>query len=281
MDNWQIWQFVLAAARHGSMSEAGRQMGVDATTISRRIKRLEKQTGRQLFNRQGVRLKPTMFCLSLLPELENAANAMARLNRQSGTTKTRFVRAVRISSLAMITDHLLAPNLPKLLDDRKIRVELISESRNIILSRREADIAVRLAKPAAGAGRTIKVGDVKYCTYVRDGVDPDSVLWATYTDEMAHLPETKWTRGQGDAKSGVHLATNAHTLFEMVAAGTAKALLPQFLADHEPKLVAIERKPVLSRQAWIVTHPEDKGAAHIEKTIEWIVGIFANAGTRP
>ena len=275
MKNWDLWQSVLIAARSGSVGAAAAQLNINPTTLSRKIKRLEATINQVLFHRQGVTLKPTELCLSLLPQLEQAASRLNELESQFIQINRHLPRRVRISTIPFITNQVLAPRLDDLLIGHNLQVELMSQTGNIHLTRREADIAIRLAKPDQPAIHVEKIATIHYHPVAKRGIDPDSILWATLGPEYAHLPEAKWTLDQRSAKTGVHHATQTETLLQMVKSGTAKAMLPDMMTTAEPDLVRIDHQASLYRHAWLLKHSADKGIGYVEHTTDWIKRSFA------
>ena len=76
MIEWDLWHVLLAVSRHGTYSSAARALRMDPTTISRKLKALERQLGYKLFVRVGDRLHPTSQCEDLLPNIKTAAEAL-------------------------------------------------------------------------------------------------------------------------------------------------------------------------------------------------------------
>ena len=276
MKNWDLWQAVLIAARAGSVGAAAAQLNINPTTLSRKIKRLEATINQVLFHRQGVTLKPTGLCLSLLPQLEQAASRLNDIESRFIETNRHLPRRVRISTLPFITNQVLAPRLDNLLTGHNLQAELMVQTHNIHLTRREADLAIRLAKPDQSAINAEKIATIHYHPVAKAGIDPDTLLWATLGPEHAHLPEAKWTLNQPQAKTGIHQATQTETLLQMVKSGAAKAMLPDLLTAGENDLVCINDHASLSRHAWLLKHRADNGIGYIDHTISWIKRSFAD-----
>ena len=76
MQNWDSWLTVLSVVETGTLSGAAAQLRIDATTIGRRLSRLETKLGRRLLVRRGGRLEPTAICRALLPRVEEAAQQL-------------------------------------------------------------------------------------------------------------------------------------------------------------------------------------------------------------
>ena len=101
---------------------------------------------------------------------------------------------VRVTSVPLLVNRVLVPALPPLLaGHRQLRVELIAEPRDLSLTRREADIALRLARPRREL-RAIarRIGRLDYAVYGPPARLPESLPWITYEDAMADLPQWRW-----------------------------------------------------------------------------------------
>src|SRR5262245_43224333 len=165
MENWEGWHTLLTVVETGTLSGAAAQLRIDATTIGRRISRLEAKLGRRLLVRRGGRLEPTATCRSLLPRLEEAAQQIEfahSLAAGEGARASR--RPVRITSVAFLCDHLLAPQIQMLAAGRQ-PIELLAEDKNFNLARNEADLALRLGSPQGARAGARQVGWVRYAVY--------------------------------------------------------------------------------------------------------------------
>ncbi|MCC7272390.1 MAG: LysR family transcriptional regulator, partial [Alphaproteobacteria bacterium] len=171
MADWDGWRAVLLMARQGTLASAAAALGVDPTTAARRLRRLEEAVGLRLFERQGTRLRPTAACLGLLPRIETAETELLAAERSFGPGAPGPARTLRLTAVAFMVDHLLAPALPELLAGRRLRVELQADNRNLSLARREADLAVRLGRPDPPQASAQRLGDVPYAVYAAVGRD--------------------------------------------------------------------------------------------------------------
>ena len=110
---------------------------------------------------------------------------------------------MRLTSVPIIINRLLAPTLPQLLDGNPhLQLELIADQNDYSLTRREADMAIRLARPRYG-GHKVKtrlIGELHYFAYRAVGADDiASNRWIAYDDTSAHLPQARWIEAQAGA----------------------------------------------------------------------------------
>jgi DNA-binding transcriptional LysR family regulator len=206
------------------------------------------------------------------------------LERGIGDADQAVAGMVRLTAVPILINRLLVPALPELSDKYpSLRLELIAEPRNLSLTRREADIAVRLARPEAGAALTRRMGYLDYATYGPTGQASDGLPWITYEEGLSHLPQARFvTKAIRDgAMSGPLAVSDAESLLHAIHAGIGKAVLPCLIADRDPRLCKLSgRTPVLSREIWLLTHRELSGDPIIKAVIAWLEGTMATARLR-
>jgi DNA-binding transcriptional LysR family regulator len=136
----------------------------------------------------------------------------------------------------------LVPAIGKLLDRHPtLQVELIPESRDLSLSRREADLAIRLARPSTGGAnvKARRIGTLLYSVYAARSYSVKAAArlpWITYDDTLAHLPQAKWIAkaASGSVDNIYRLRVHdAETAMESVLAGLGKTLLPTLIGERE------------------------------------------------
>src|SRR4029453_2958441 len=179
---------------------------------------------------------------------------------------------------------LVVPALPELQARHSgLQLDLVADSRNASLTRREADVALRLARPEAGRSVLARrLGQLDYAVYgARDG-SPSQLPWITYEEGSAHLPQARWIEMASRGEAMAPLSVNdAEALFQAVSAGLGKSLLPCFVADGATGLRRPGgAKPVLSREVWLLTHAELRRQARIVAVVDWL-GDLVKRRLRP
>ena len=146
--NWQFLKTVLAVSRNKSLAAAGRKLNVNETTIARHIAQFEQQLGAQLFERTGSSLHPTTAGQKVITTAEQIELQTQTLENAVSGTDQKVAGKVRLTTVPVILNHLLIPALPKLTYQHpQLCLELIADSRDLSLINRQADIALRLARP--------------------------------------------------------------------------------------------------------------------------------------
>ncbi len=160
--NWELYRSFLAVLTEGSLSGAGRALGLSQPTLGRQIAALEAALDVALFTRSPGGLLPTEAALALKPHAEAMAAAAAAMVRALGPDDGGG-GVVRITASEVVGGAVLPPILTELREAHpNLRIELVLSNRQDDLLRREADIAVRMARPTQGAlfGRRIGAAEV-------------------------------------------------------------------------------------------------------------------------
>jgi DNA-binding transcriptional LysR family regulator len=182
-------------------------------------------------------------------------------------------------------NRILVPALPDLLRRHpQLRIELIAEPRDMSLTKREADIALRLARPAKEARAVARrVGHLDYAVYGPRGTPAETLPWITYEDAMADLPQWRWMADQARQDGAVRAtlaANDAEAILRGVEAGLGKSLLPMAVADREPGLVRLDSGPAaLTRELWLMVHPDLRHLTRIGAVMDWLVAVARRTAT--
>ncbi|MDO8410343.1 MAG: LysR family transcriptional regulator [Phenylobacterium sp.] len=161
--DWDLFQSLHAVLEAGSLSAAARARGVTQPTIGRHIEALEHRLGAPLFLRSPRGFTPTDLALALRPKLEDMAAAAGAALREVAGAADQAGGAVRITASELVGCEVLPPILAAFhAAHPAIEVELTVSNHQANLSRRDADIAVRMARPTQNTlvGRRIGTLDI-------------------------------------------------------------------------------------------------------------------------
>lgn len=275
--NWNDLRVVLAVARGETLSAAARRLGVDQTTVTRRLAAVERTVGTPLFLRMERRLRPTAAGTMAIAHAERVEAEVNRLAAQLSGADRAPEGNVRLTAVPVVVNRLLLPRLAAFRRHYpKLSLELIAEPRNLQLAKRDADIAVRLARPAGGTALCRKLGDLAYSVYGPAGTG-DDLPWLGYDDDHADLPQARWL-ARGTRSGNIALRANdAETLFQAVAAGLGRTLLPDLAVPDGGGLTRLSDGPVLHREAWLLVHPESRHLPRISVVVDWLAELFGDA----
>jgi DNA-binding transcriptional LysR family regulator len=270
---WDDLRVFVALARAGSLSAAARELRVSHATVGRRLAALEVALGRTLFDRRAdgyVLTAEGAGVLELAADMEERAQGiLRRAGQEAGLTGT-----VRLTAPEPVAERFLIPRLAPLHRRHPgIALEVVSDPRSLSLAKREADLAVRIARPQEGELVTRRLASLAYGVYAAP--DGDTSGWVGLDDSLAHLPEAQWLARHA---AGARLVLRANTLTGQLAAaraGFGKALLPRWFADKEGGLIALPPPaPPPVREAWLVVHPDLKDVPRVRAVIDAVVAAF-------
>ena len=277
--DWTDLRYVLALARSGAHSAASRRLGVNETTIYRRLTRIESRLGSRLFQRIEGSLLPTDLGHRVIAHAERMELEAEAVIEAANSVNTAAGGTVRLTSVPILINRLLLPELKELRSAHPdLRVELIAETRNLSLTKRDADLALRLARPNKEQ-RVIarRIAWLQYAVYGPSDMDESALPWITYDDSMLELPHAAWLhqtlRAEGSMPGLV--VNDAELALHAIKAGLGKSLLPAAIGEKEPGLSRLsDENSVLERELWLLALPELKHLTRIKATIAWLEKVI-------
>lgn len=268
--NWDDLRFFLEVARAGTASAASRRLGVDYTTVARRIRSLEESLGALLFDKS----RSTGFTLTVDGQhLVRHADAMeasmeAAMAEVSGTGSA-LSGHVRIGCTEAFGSYFVIPQMTAFQDRYpNISIDVLPVPHFISLSRREADIAITLERPARGPYICSKLCDYRLKLYATPEylaqhppiITPNDLSahrFINYVNELAFSAQLLYLDELVPNAKSMLRSTSALAQYHGVLQGRALAILPCFIADADPRLIAVlDEHVVITRQFWL-SYSED------------------------
>jgi DNA-binding transcriptional LysR family regulator len=284
---WSDFEFFLAVARGGSHAAAARALHVDPTTVGRRLTVLQEALGTQLFERRVGGLRLTEAGSQLVPRAERMEAEAFGAERELRGADARLTGEVRVTAPDGIVVHVLLPRLHEL---RRVHpgleIEVRAEMRTADLARREADIAVRLARPKEPSLVARRAGTMRFALYASHDYLAARGTPRKVADLAAHdfiafdigvaLPQIQWLQKQVPNARYVLRLNNTTTVTAACAAGHGITLLPTFVAADDPRLTALlPRITGPTRELWVVTHQAVRRNARVTVMTEWLGRVLA------
>jgi DNA-binding transcriptional LysR family regulator len=277
--NWNDLIYVLAVARSKTLAGAARRLDVNERTVSRRIAQVEAQLKSRLFDRSAGRLLPTEMGELAIESAERVEIESQELEHRIAGADLRPAGLVRMTAVPILINRLLIPSIGSLIQRHpELELELVAEPRNLSLGMREADIALRMARPTDEARIVARrLGRIDYAIYAAAGESSKLLPWINYEEGMRDLPQARWMaeRTATDPASQATLAVNdTEAILAALRAGLGKSLLPVFIGDSDAGLVRVDDCVSLSREVWLMVHPDLRHLARIRAAIDWLDEIF-------
>ncbi|HEX7702439.1 MAG TPA: LysR family transcriptional regulator [Kofleriaceae bacterium] len=283
---WDDVRVLLAVFRAKNLHDAGAQLDIDASTVSRRLANFENKVGAALFTRTRDGLRPTTTAERLRPHAERMETEAAALMHVVRAGETQTSGVVRVATTEALSGLLVIEGL---LDLQRVHpdlvIELLGGNRPVDLARGDADIAVRLAALKQPSLRvrcvaTMGVGLFAAPSYLRArgaiktpaSLRGHDVLLPT--GELSRLPEARWLT----ALAHIRVTFRSNSMPALVAAAVAGhgiVPLPLGWGDNE---AGLERVLVLAtipnRKVWLVMHEAASLRPDVRIVSSHIVSIF-------
>lgn len=284
MLDWNDLRYVLAVGRHRGLARAAETLAVNHSTVFRRLNAIEAQLGVKLFERLQGEYQPTDAGARVLAAAERVEAEALSLDRELAGGDAKLAGELRVTSSETLAFSALTLEIARFRDLHPgIRVELVVDNRQVDLSRREADVALRATRPRRGDLYGRKLADIEWAVYGAPGYVAEGGAPARVADLAAHD-----VIGWGAGTTGIGTATwlagvvperaigyrSSSLINQLVAArsGIGLAVLPRYLAEPDPGLIRV-LPPIaeLDRELWLITHSALKGTARVRAFMD-IVG---------
>jgi DNA-binding transcriptional LysR family regulator len=253
--DWDNFRFLLAVAKSGTLSAAAKELKVEHTTVSRRLKRFEAALGRPLFvvDRSGYRL--TAFGEEIARRAA-AMNDQARSLPDGSRVGERFVGPIRLTTARTLASGYL---LPRLLEFSKahpgIELTVLTDARILSLGRRDADIAIRLGRPEDSDLVGSHVADIEYAYFCSPDIAERVLTGGPFAfvdyDFGNGGREAGWIAKHHPGASFTLRSNNQLLQADAVRGGVGVGLLPKYLAADLFRLPWQPAPP--KREIWLMT----------------------------
>jgi len=280
MFDWEDLRYFVAFSQDESLAKAARQLKVDHATVARRIASLEQALELKLVDR-----RPRAYVLTA--EGQQVAELGRRMEGESFAVQRISVAGrevvageVVISAPPSMAVSVIAPNLGKLREQHPaVRIRLIAETHNVSLTRRGADVAVRLSRPTEADIVARKVGTVSFGLYASPAYlasrTPDSYEFIGYDDSMDGSVQQVWLDHQAMSRPVVLRSNSLDVQHAAACGGVGVAALPYFLGDWDESLALVECVGTpLIREVWASTHDDVRHAPAIRSVMQFIADCF-------
>ncbi len=279
--NWDDLRILLAVSRAGSRAGAARLLDVDKSTVARRVENLEQQLdttlteqaaqGRVVLTAAGHRVA------ALAEEMEDRAEGIRQATSPGSGPAVNWVR---VTAVPLLVNHILLPHSQGFSEAHPgIGLELIAEARDLSLVHRDADVALRLARPREGGQAVLarQIGRLSYAAYA--AVDaPAGLPWIGYDRTMqylSHAAAVSALAGQPGARLANIAVNDAEALFQAVLAGFGVSLFPRVIAEAHPGLRRVDADMDLpQREVWLLVRRDLRNTQRVDAVTGWLAGVF-------
>ncbi len=281
--NWDDIKIFLEVSRSEKLSVAAKRLAMDASTLSRRLHKLEESLATKLFDRtvDGHFLSvdgQKLLQFSRKMEFE-ASQALAEIKDD----KKQNSGCVRIGVTEALSNFFIAPNLTRLQQDYPaIQIQLLHFSRDVKISRNEADIAIAVEKPKSTSTIITKLCDYQLQLYAHTSylekiigtIDINhlaSYRWVSYVDNLLYTKQLSYLKELSSDITPHFQSTSITSQYSAIKSGLGIGILPCFLAEQDKSLIKVCANDIkLTRSFYLVTHPESKRLSQVNTVWQYL-----------
>ncbi len=267
--DWSDLHYFLELVRQGTLSGASRRLGVEHTTVARRIDRLESALSAPLFDRRRDGYALTESGQALLPHAEAMESAAIAASEELGAPVASAMGTVRLGMPEAFGTVVFTPRLPELLADHpELQIELLLMHRFPNLAAREVDLSITLDPPKTGRYVVARLTDIGYYLYAapsylarhppihgRDDLAAhdfvDYVQDALMSEDLRYLDELL------PAPRRRYSSTSMLAQYEAVAAGLGLAMMTPYVVPDDGRVIRVLPEDVLATRTLWLAAPSD------------------------
>jgi len=282
--DWGHLRFFLELVRTGSHARAASRLGVDRNTVGRHVAALEKELGLPLFERGPQGWSQTAAGQELAGMAGRVEEDVLAMARHVDARDPELRGTGRLTTVPHIATHLLPPALPALRQRHPgLVLEVVADARAFNLSRREADLALRLGRPRDSGLVARRLSGLAYAFYAAASTDAGgrgavNLLADPFLGEdPADVAEERWLDKLAPDRRVVYRCNSTTSLLAAARHGLGVALLPCYLGDAEPLLRRLEGPEPIPHELWLLVHGDLRRTPRIRAVIDWLDELIGHA----
>jgi len=269
--DWSDIPYILTVCEAGSLAGAARLLGVNHSTVFRRVESVEARLGVRLFERRRSGYVMTPAGELFLKQASVLRDGMDRIERELSGKDLRLEGPLTVTTTDSLL-HSLAPVFAAFQARHPdIELRLLSDVRALDLMQRDADIALRPTPdpPEHWIGR--RLSRLSFATYAhrdywRDArhLAPEHLRWVLLGDDLHQSPMSRLAMQHRAKEAKVTIANTMMSVFALVQSGTGIAAMPCYLAEGNPGLVRVHEPDASANwDLWLLAHPDVRRSARV------------------
>lgn len=289
--DWDDLKHVLAIHRHATLAKAGAALKMDPTTVGRRLASLEQRAGVRVFERSPEGWTATAAGLLLVARAEQVEAEVLAAERELSGANERLSGLVRLTATEMLATRFIVPHLWRFRERYpELTIELVCSNRALDLTKREADIALRLTRPQQPSIVAKRLGEIDLALYAspsylgRRGTpaEPDRSLRGHevifFTESRAFQIENEWLAARLDGGRVAMRADSVSAIYSATAGGLGVGLLPRAVADEDSSLLRLStRSSPEPRVIWQMVHRDLQKAPRVRAVLDFLGELLVPA----
>jgi len=266
--DWDDLRLFLAVARTGSISGAAKQLGVQHSTVSRRMRQFEEKLGSRLIERKTGRYKLTQAGQNVMEAAGRIEREVLAVDGALLGKDTQYVGPLKVAALNNMASTVLMPMFAAFNEEwPQIELHIIVSNIDASLSQREADVAIRLTNTPTDTLIGKRVVTVASCIY-------GSKSYIKKLSEQGGQPKwigvdccdfhKSWTKQLSSEHSYHFYSDDTQLTHTAIREGVGISILPCFMGDADPLLERFtEPDPAHNLGLWVLLHPDLKRTARV------------------
>lgn len=283
MFDWEDLRHFLAVAQAGSLSGGARALRVDHATVSRRLSALEAHLEVRLVDRRARSTELTALGRQVFEQAMQMEAAAFAIERAARADQTPLSGRVTVSAPPVLATNFLAGEVFAFRQQYPdIQLSIASQAQAVSLSRREADIAVRLVRPTGQRDVARKLGQMPFALYAHKRYaqlrKPAQWEFIGYDAQYVDMPHQKWIALVAGERRIVCEVSDITSQLAAARTGIGVAALPCFMGDAAAEL---QRLPfdgeVFAPTLWMVVHDDLRHSPALNAVMAFIVEALARS----
>lgn len=287
MDDWDDIRIFLAVARQGGLTSAANQLGINHTTVARRLTKLETALRAKLAIRTPTGITLTPAGQKFVQHAERIELEALSAEQQVCSVDGTISGKVRLATREGVGTWLICPKVAQL--NRRypdLSLELVSEARTISLPKRDADITISLQYPPQSRIIVKKLVEYRLGLFAApsylqefgpintiEELSGHEVLW--YLDDYVDIEEQRYMQRVVAKSRASFRASNILAQYAALTAGMGVGIIPVYQAGQDPALVRVLPNEVEEmRTYWLSVHPDAHGLPNVRAVIDFIIEII-------
>jgi DNA-binding transcriptional LysR family regulator len=279
--SWDEFRLVKAIADTGSLAGAGDTLGLNHSTVFRRLNALEQELGSRLFERARTGYAPTPAGEEMVTLATRMLDDITDFERRVAGRDVKPSGELRITTNDSLVAHLATPIFGAFRQSYpEISLDIVIENRALNLSRRDADVALRATAepPETLVGR--RIATIAWGVYgpvngpvapVAEAAELAGENWIGFGDSIGGIGPARWLSRMAPAGRVGYRLNTVLGLSQAIEAGLGIGMLPCFIGDASDRLRRLVSIPfTFDASLWLLTHPDLKNSARIRAFIEFV-----------
>jgi DNA-binding transcriptional LysR family regulator len=282
--SWDEFRLVKAIADSRSLGGAAELLGLNHSTVFRRLAALERAVGAHLFERSRAGYEPTAAGDEMIALATRMADSIIEFERRVAGRDFKAVGQLRVTAPEAIGQHFM-PAIMAQFQARNpgMMIELVLSDQVLNLSKREAEVAFRLTNDPTDTLVGRRICTVRWAVYGAPelvaslGSRPaESLPFIGYGEGYGPASVRRWIETQISPGRLAAKVNSVHNMLELAVHGIGVALLPCHLADPSPGLVRLgARQPDLDAGLWLLTHSDLRRSGRVRAFMDFAASEIA------